>query len=222
MTPIRRSSGLRSRKHLAATPSPSNGFAMRGKEAGGRWGAPGGMPGSGFLDHPIRRRPGQTCGAILLALAAIALPFGGAFARSAAETSAFKNLFGENVAPLGHPLNVNMGDMKGGKLYVYDKYGVNNYEATYVHSGKKYIIVSENEDEVGHMTPVSIFNVRHEGKYCLVFLIVHSAPWSSDVNYDGSVYCMSGDQVIRNDTLSGRLDGVEDAKHARAALKPLL
>ena len=159
---------------------------------------------------------------ILLTLAGIVLSLSGALAFGADETSAYESLFGANIQPIGRPLKVNMGDMKGGKLYVYDKYGLVNYQATYVHNGEKYNIVTENEDEAGHISLASVFNVMHEGKYCLVFLNVHSAPWSSDANYDGNVYCMSGGQPVRQDELSGRLTGIKDAKHARAALKPLL
>jgi hypothetical protein len=50
LTPIRRNSS-RLCRHLVATPSPSSGFAARGKEAVGCCWSLGGMPRSRFLDN---------------------------------------------------------------------------------------------------------------------------------------------------------------------------
>jgi hypothetical protein len=132
--------------------------------------------------------------------------------------------FGAHVFARMQPVHVNLGDMKGGVLYAYDKIFEGEYSAYVEYYYNKKRIVLQNGMLTRDIDPyvISVFNIRYLGSQCIV-LIYHFRPFSREnISYFGDVYCLQNGAPYLVERLSSALDYKKNAAEARKALAPLL
>jgi DNA polymerase III psi subunit len=115
-----------------------------------------------------------------------------------------------------------------GYLYTFMYPPTSAFNSWFFSNETRIIIVDQRKyaDEVMVHDVKSIFNIRRNNSYCLVYIKLNYLPQPYVIDkkwfYDGDVYCRAGGRAVRDNVLSSRLKGIKTAAQARMALAPYL